>query len=652
MVILGFAAFLQAAFLPGWIITSWLRINGLWERLLISFALSLLVNHALVAILVILGAYTTLVVWLFVAVEIAVLLVITWRSWRSWLRPLRWPSFNLFNGSGQTAWPFSKKAVVSIFALLAAWAAAVLIMRLASVNPGVFDIWDDFLSFNKWALEWYQGILPLKTQYYPQIIPANWSLIYKLMGTGDIQFFAKALMALFPLGIWLIFIDLYHRLRQPSFLAGASFTVILLLFFVWVFVGSGYVDIPSAFLAAVAFYVLIPDLLNHRFTAKYLLLAAALAGIAALTKQAGIFMIIPVLIWATIILLRSRVKASRVVAWLVGLVIIFSLITLPWYGYKTLEIRRGIDTSEVSSVDAALKRSVGDLGPAATLMAATRRLGSSVVERTIALVSPATRTAMAQGTFQVPSSLSIAIIIVWLLLIAASLFNPIARLALLSVALPYYVIWGIGYSYEFRNMALILPFLGLVAGFGLSVLLKWLLGWMNIKIDIDKAVAHRADEATTSQASVIRIGGFKIPRAGGYATVGIALLVIVGLAQIAYPAQKLQAAHDQYMYDVGMSYVNKPLYEYYHRYGLEGKIRTMYLPIRSLPELKDFAVASSDILTIDRLVRYENDLSVHYVLWWTGTTEPDVIDYINDKIQAGQYRMLFNSNNYYFLNIR
>src|SRR5262249_43164037 len=67
------------------------------------------------------------------------------------------------------------------------------------VNFGsVFILWDDTLSWDRWAGQWASNRFPVSAGYYPQLMPANWSITYQIIRNTDVKMFAKAVMPMFP----------------------------------------------------------------------------------------------------------------------------------------------------------------------------------------------------------------------------------------------------------------------------------------------------------------------------------------------------------------------------------------------------------------------------------------------------------------------
>jgi len=639
MVILGFLSIFHVAFLPGLIVTLFLRIRTILQRILLAFAFSLLINYFLVVVLVLLGIFIQPVVWTIFLTELLILFFIL--RYQRIIIPHKttWsvPEISCKEIPTRSFWSVSVLLLVGLFSVISLW---VVISKVLSVTPGVFNLWDDFTSFNRWALDWYSGIFPLDTNYYPQLISTVWSMAYKFVGNADIQFFAKGIMGLFPIFLLLIFVDLFYRFRQLSFLAGLIFTTILMMAFAWMYVGSGYVDFPVAFFAFMAYYVLIPDLIRKKFDAINLILAAILVASAVLTKQAGFYMLIPLLIWGSILLSRQKFALKNILKWLAISIVTFLIVVSPWYAYKAWQVNIGQDSSNISSIQRALVRQSGDISTGERLYQSTKRVAAQLTGQT--LQSLHITYPVSNGQIAISPVVIILIVLVWLIFLLFAWGNLIARYALLLVGIPFYIIWAAKYSYDYRNLVLVLPFFGMAAGFGFMNVLRGVSGifWGNLR------KVHRRAEHITERTREITLRPQLL----------VVVAIIIGVAtllygQFKYSSEELYRMHNQKMRSVGMQWINDPLYDYYNKHGFTGKVRTMYLPMSYLPELKEYTIAVPDTLTLSALKEFEQDPSIHYVLWWAGTLEPDALKLMIEKVENEEYKLIFQVRDYVFVKV-
>ncbi|MBN2585360.1 hypothetical protein JXA59_01790 [Patescibacteria group bacterium] len=644
MIFLGLLSFIQLAILPGWLIVWRWKAPSWLSRVLVAFGVSLLFNHLLVLLLVALGWFCRPVVLSVIGVELLLLLWLLYRNHWAVVPQNATLSISVDLSVDQVTIPkWIRVGLFGAITLIAVSALVTVVTRVLSVNPGVFDIWDDFISFNQWAVDWYNGAIPGGTWWYPQLIPTNWALAYQVIGSSDIQFFVKAVMGLFPIALLFTFVDLFYRSGRTAFLLGLSFTTVLLIALANTFIGSGYVDIPVAFLVFLSGAILFPDMMAKRFLPSHLIIAGLLAASAGLTKQGGLFIILPLLVWVGVMIWANQKNWARVGKWVITTLLVFGVVIAPWYGYKFWQMRMGQDVSEGVGIENALVRAIGEK----TLLGKWSYGAQAVALRTSAQLLQSTHLASINNNKLIwnisrqPISRSTALVIMWILMITLvlALVHPVARWSTITVIIPFFLIWATKYSYDFRNLTLVLPFLGMAWGFGLMYLIQLVTRMFN-------------KNKTSGDIKIANHLKVKIPRLPYWISAVILLMVaVVAYWQISYPAPTLYAMHEEKMHSVGMVAINDALYQYYESDGLSGKIRTMYQPAAYLPRLKDYIIADDSSLSLERLKQYEQDPEIHYILWWDSTNNPDALAYLQAQVEMGAYQAIFNVNNYRFVKI-
>ena len=307
----------------------------------------------------------------------------------------------------------------------------------------VFTIWDAIVSWDRWALDWYQGRLPTLTWQYPQVIPASWSLTYLFVNDSIVKQFARWWMAWFEVFIPLSLFIMGWLKRSSAYFWCCSIAAILVFF-----LGAqaqGNVDTAVACLSLIAVECLLLSLDETDPGQKFLLLLFGflIACAAGLTKQGGLWtvMIYPVL-YRVNTPPRSTPRITRR-QWVV-IVCLVVLAVVPWYAYKQAQIISSADLSIIYSIttDAHLGRNLierADYG----LSAVQNKLGVSF------------------GQF-------IGVLTLTGILTAAALKVKTTRWIVLLIVIPYFIIWLFVLSYDERNLTHILPFVGLAAGFGLD----------------------------------------------------------------------------------------------------------------------------------------------------------------------------------------
>ena len=188
MFTLGLIGILQACFLPGWLLSYAFPLR-LGSRFLMSFPLSLIVNHYLVFGLAALGIYNPTMMNFILSLELLLLVTLAIR------------------GSGQALKNFSPADLfrerASVLLPLLGLAALHVLGKTFSYwlhgFGGGFREWDAVVSWNAWATIWGQGRIPQETFEYPQLLPITYSITYQFLRNFELQMFAKAIAGMFPL---------------------------------------------------------------------------------------------------------------------------------------------------------------------------------------------------------------------------------------------------------------------------------------------------------------------------------------------------------------------------------------------------------------------------------------------------------------------
>lgn len=459
MFVLGILSLVQIVFLPGLISLRLIRFRGsLWQDVIYIFSLSLLINYCLVFFLTAFKLYSPWLILILFAIQV---IWAIWLYWDDLHKPLLEVFQNLWDKSvSALAGLFhapaddlsrSQKAVHYVFmlftliALLLAFDRMGWLLGLFRDNLGtVFDGWDAVFSYNRWAEVWFSGRIPLDSRFYPQLIPINWSLTYMFMGESTVQLFAKSIMPLFMLGIFLQLFDLGITFKQPGFFVAIILMRALLLRFIHTGIHNGLVDVAVAFFALLPFYTIMKAQAMKTETEKQILwiLGFFLASAAAVTKQPGmlIFVLYPLLVY---ILLLRPTYGNRLNPLIWRKVLIWgtlaALIPALWYGFKLVLISRGIDVSEVLDNAGFTAQSYGNVGLGSQIIQALRKLD------TYLLLFP-------------------------LILCASPWLPSSVRWLFALFILPFPIVWAVMASYDMRNLALVAPALALAGGLSIEVI--------------------------------------------------------------------------------------------------------------------------------------------------------------------------------------
>jgi hypothetical protein len=603
MFILGIMALSQSMVLPGALILKVINFRGSFiQRLGYIIGLSLIVTFLGILFLTLLGLYKQIVVIILFVVQVVGLLwmyryslgesitTLLPQIWNHFVHSLNdfFPPLNEDETSTLAAFVRSIfKLGFFILAISVLWWAFKLFFNYLG---SIFTAWDAINSWNKWALTWANGHVPLYTQSYPQLIPAHWSLTYIFIGSSKVQFFAKALMLCFTFLILLLFMDLGIQTSKGGFLAGCVITYLLLKKFLLPQLTNGYVDIAVAFFASLTIYSLV-KLLNtpdENQRPVLLVLSAVFAGGAAMVKQTGVyvFLVYFPLVYLGILrplyngrvqpLLRPVLHASTIATFL----------ALPWYIFKFFIFRMGLDRPEVQNL----------------MQVSTNQYDA---------VAPTTQFLAALGQFDK---------YIWLfplILLGMFLLPSFYRWLTLLYILPFPLIWSFLASYDTRNLSICLPILGMVAGLVIEEVLLRFVSWVD-------------------NLQVVRLRVFLIP---------IILLGALLFVNTYFPSAKLMEEQSRLQRQAFSPQKNDAIYEIVAKEGPGARILTNY-PIDYLPGLEDVKVDFGYRDYNDFLYRLQ-DPAIEYLLL------PRVIDsriseYIDEKLTSGDYELIFENKEWLY----
>lgn len=430
---IGMLSIVQMIFLPGFLLIRVLKLRlPLLSILILSFALSWVLNYMFVMVLTIFHFYQPIVLWPMIVLEIIAVTALCWRQGHV-------PVSQILSGSRCHA---LRQHQTSGWHRLICYAAALVTVGYIIwflLNLGsVFTQWDPVVSWNMWALDFFHNHLPRYTFHYPQLVPANWSISYILlkpiMGQAALQFFPKAVMPLFVLVLLLAYWDLALWSGRYRYIAAVAIGGLCFLSVLGHFIGAGWVDGPVAVMSFISIYVLLViRFVDRKDRNKLYWLAAMILSGAAVTKQAGIYTVLWFPALAYLIVWRHQ-TSSRLFAiaksfqpWIAVIII-----ALPWYIYIQYLISHGLAQSEVSFVTHGVYEHIPWI---------VWRIGAAVLA----------------GWF------------FWLSFILGFWSTESAEdRAIFWFGLMYTLVWLGWFCYDTRNSALALPFIGLAGAQGLA----------------------------------------------------------------------------------------------------------------------------------------------------------------------------------------
>ena len=460
MFFLGITAILQIFFFPGLITLHQLKFKSrLVAKIVITIALSLVINYCLVFFLTAVHLYCRTTLILIILGETILILFQNREALQKplefWLNTLKASikkSFSHWKESlgfekDATAFHFFLRMLYLCFCLFLAYVSLNWIWKLFIWNiGGVFNSYDTIRSWGEWAIEWSNNAFPISTNRYPQLLPTNWSIIFTLIGNSSIQFFAQSIMPVFTLLIIIMIIDLGFYKKNPGFFLASAITYLIYKKFLGSFIVEGLGDLLCAFLAFSAIYLLFifqddPRPFQQKRIYGYLMLICA-AG-SAVTKQVGLLFFALFLVMFVYFYIKPFLKIDKKAAIraIVLCLLLIIIIIVPWYGYNQILIWKGMEKSEVGKVINATQYAYDYGGVKTQLIDVIRSMGKYFY--------------------------------LLLLIIPMSFFmEPVVIWINISLIIPLFISWGLFASYDFRNLSIALPLLGVSSGLSIQYIIN------------------------------------------------------------------------------------------------------------------------------------------------------------------------------------
>ncbi len=324
MFVLTIFGTLMMYFLPGYALLSLLYVVdrdkfklSFFMGLLVVIIFSLLLNYFAVYSLCALHLYKTKVLYALGIAEILFILAI-----------------NKFKNCKFITPPPCKCIGVNSFLLY--FTVLLYLFTVFTTSPKIFSAWDDVVSWNRWSASFYNATIPLGTWHYPQALPAQWSIFYRLC-RAPLEFLPKATVPLY------LYCTALALLERKSY--AASF-LLLIYFYLTKQVHTGYVDIPVSCIAFASLLFLEDAHKENNFT--YLVIGAIIACTSSLVKQAGLYIVAMYPILA-LVFFKFSSKGSRL-KFLVLYLFIVIITAGFFYAYTQYNILRGRNSSEISYV--------------------------------------------------------------------------------------------------------------------------------------------------------------------------------------------------------------------------------------------------------------------------------------------------------------
>ncbi|WP_440680286.1 hypothetical protein [Candidatus Pelagibacter sp. HIMB1517] len=406
MFFLGLASILQCWFIPGLILIKKFKfINSIFEKLFYSILLSVVLNLFIVIILIQLDFFdqkTIISIFIFEVVCLVYLYRSDWEKIK--IFPLN-ITLTLFNGI--------------CFVLF----ATLLFQSVSNIGEIIYQ-GDPLIMWNKWGQDLYNSKYPSSLDY-PLAYPSLISITYKFLNTLEVEFFARSLVLIYPLAIFLIFL-LPRKNNDNSKILSISI-LLSILFLINQYRHTlfiGFVD-PIIFLFSLAIlYILITDQDQGIFKNKSsTILYAIIIATPSLLKQNGLLLTggACAIIFFNFLFKQKNKHFQENLLLFIFLIL---LISTPWYLLKIYNFLNYDSSSNIISL---------------TSLQFSKPFSLKIL-RTLNLV------------------FGWSFVVIFPLLIIS--YKDKLCLKLLSfLIIPYYLVWAYFYGNDARNFALMLPFI-------------------------------------------------------------------------------------------------------------------------------------------------------------------------------------------------
>ena len=590
MALLGIISLAQIWFIPGYLLLYPARGIHPLDKVLLAIPISAVVNFFLVYVLVLFDAYTQPAVITLFATEVLALLFFKLKIV---------VQADHTDQSVGTRIVFDANFTNIVFGLLALICFTQFINQIGTV----FTQGDAVMSWNPWAISWFNGEIPHGLAWYPQLLPTLYSLTYQFIGDSRIELFAKIAISLYPLVALAIFARIAALLPTERIrILWSAIIFFLLVRRLW---GSesnlnGYADFPLAFFCISILYVFVLKATEQRnqhsplsFTLPAILIGVAVG--AGLMKQSGIYlgMLVPV-VWLVYFRNNGRWHEYVKHSLAIGLAIASGYAT--WYLYQYWRISTGIEASNL-------------------------KLLASIV--TLPWYE-----SIAYGFKGITYKLSW----LWVALFLASFAHRNVRYLSFLVVMPFLLLWAAFVPYDYRNLAAIFPLFAISLSYG----------WVELGSVSRKILPSRRIHPALIQKVVV-------------------LAILAGLA-IALTNPKynneLLKLSNKAKKQIGDPEINSRLLAYFESHPEPSLVATPYADMSKIPGIAEryrplscgFALKSfGHAPSLESVLSELNDQAIRQILLlpWC---DAKVQDYFSD--QPEKYSVIFRYNGAVFYEVR
>jgi hypothetical protein len=435
MLLLGILAVIQTVFLPGFIAINIFNIKtgSAIQKWIYVFAFSLFVNYALVTILTATGIYKVSVVLIIIAIEILIIIYLLICKKVKINLNISFRDLTLDYISFIKSLSPSGKVTLIIASTIILFYFSLIIANIGTIFYFVDTV--NNIHWNTWAIDFSNNIFPKQSSHFPQLIPANWSLSYLIIGEPNVNFFPKSFMPLFFFSNLLMFLDLAISKKKYVYNIGLIiYGLFAPIIYNLEFMADGNGDLPVSFFAFLSFYSYL-KIDKSKFNLKEYLIVFLFASTAAGTKLAGFYVFLFMSILCLHYLIKNYQSLNKKDILLLIFPVIFILtVNLFWYFLKPEVMAGGLDQPEWLAGGYI-----------------------NILKNALHLIY---------------YNIGLPVLAFLIVTVLFSLLNKESRYVALFFVIPPAILWMFKYSSDFRNLSFVVPFLSYTSAFGAEKIYK------------------------------------------------------------------------------------------------------------------------------------------------------------------------------------
>ena len=331
---LGILSIVQIIFLPGFIITRFIKIEAsVLYIYLLSFTLSIASNFYIL-LLISLFHLTPKILLLIFFIEVIFLFYFVLKDKQKIIENIN----AYYKSIVETKYDFEKMLFIIATVIPIVWITNIIIYNTGTI----FNSWDSIVSYNRWAIDWYNGNYPHLTWQYPQMITANLAVSYIFMDK-TLQFFPKFIMPLFTLNILLIFVDLIWNKLEKKYIFSLILCALIINNSLYDFIAEGYVDLAVAFFVFFSFYNIL--LFNKNYDKKFIIIGLIIAVLSTQVKHTALYFMC---IYPFLFFILSRISNfKQIFKYLIFYLVAFLMLSAPLIIWNYIKVKTGTEASHI-----------------------------------------------------------------------------------------------------------------------------------------------------------------------------------------------------------------------------------------------------------------------------------------------------------------